>query len=286
MGLHTHDVLTALVALAPLSAAATGWSAPSALASVPVNPKRGFVADEHTSCDTPLLLNTSGWYYGYERANPYRKAGLKGDCARANATDQHRFAPMDWCLGSVNESVPADVDQTYWMGFNEPNNVHNCNTPPEAVAREWAHMMELHPEPTILVSPATAGNGTPWYDDFFANCTALYGDKGCRITYLATHRYSCTPNHTMAYLKSLYDRYGYKVWLTEFSCGDGAEQRSTAEHIAFMKAILPLLDAAEYVYRYSWMSAWDAHALRGLVEANSDTGKIELTELGRIWNGP
>ena len=264
----------------------------AALAPVPVNLKRGFVADEHTSCDTPLLLNTSGWYYSYNVENPYRRAGLKGDCARANATDQHRFVPMNWCLSSVNTSVPTDVDQTYWMGFNEPNNVHNCNTSAEKVALAWRRTMELHPEPTVLVSPATAGNGTTWYDDFFANCTALYGDKGCRITYLATHCYSCTPNHTMAYLKSLYDRYGHKVWLTEFSCGDSADAKSTAEHVVFMSAILPLLDAADYVDRYSWMSAWDKHALRGLVELNSATGttsetsSVELTELGRIWNGP
>lgn len=34
----------------------------------PVRPKRGFVADSR-SCDDPLLLNTSGWYYGV--APPY-----------------------------------------------------------------------------------------------------------------------------------------------------------------------------------------------------------------------
>ena len=40
--------------------------------------------------------------------------------------------------------------------------------------------------------------------------------------YLAAHDYSCTPTSTMDYLKQLHERYGYKVWLTEFSCGDGA----------------------------------------------------------------
>ncbi len=59
-----------------------------------VNPKRGFVADGAKSCDTPLLLNASGWYYDYNQNNPYRSAELKGDCKRANATDQSRFVPM------------------------------------------------------------------------------------------------------------------------------------------------------------------------------------------------
>lgn len=35
-------------------------------------------------------------------------------------------------------------------------------------------VMSNHPE-SMLVSPATAGNGLPWFDQFFGNCTALYG---------------------------------------------------------------------------------------------------------------
>lgn len=74
------------------------------------------------SCDTPLLLNRSAWYYDYNQADPYRKAGLGGDCGRANGTDGGRFVGMNWCLSSVEKPVPASVEQTYWMGFNEPNN--------------------------------------------------------------------------------------------------------------------------------------------------------------------
>ena len=35
-------------------------------------------------------------------------------------------------------------------------------------------------------------------------------------------------------------RYGYPVWLTEFSCGDGASGRPTKDHVEFMRAVLPL----------------------------------------------
>lgn len=248
-----------------------------------VNPKRGFVADGVSNCDTPLLLNTSGWYYDYNQANPYRKAGLKGDCARVNATDQHRFAPMDWCLSSVEKPVPADVDKSYFMGFNEPNNRHNCNTDAATVAKAWGRVMALHPT-AKLVSPATAGNGIEWYDDFFGNCTKLYGAAGCRISYLATHCYSCTPSSTLKYLKELHDRYKYPVWLTEFSCGDHADGRPTAKHLEFMKDVLPLLDKADFVFRYSWMSARDKSGMRGLVEDGPD-GQVRLTELGHVWNG-
>lgn len=97
---------------------------------------------------------------------------------------------------------------------------------------------------------------------------------------LAAHDYSCTPNSTLSYLESLHTRYGLPIWLTEFSCGDGAQHRSTSEQLGFMSAVLPLLDAAPFVYRYSWMSMRDPHGLRGLLVNNSSA----LTVLGHLWN--
>ncbi len=138
-----------------------------------------------------------------------------------------------------------------------------------------------HPPATSLVSPATAGNGIPWLDDFFGNCTLLYGPKGCQVSHVAVHDYSCTPSSTMAYLKSVSERYSLPVWLTEFSCGDGAEKRPMADHLAFMKEILPLLDAAPYVYRYAWMSASSDN--RGLVEGTVG-GSQTLTPVGELYN--
>ena len=72
------------------------------------------------------------------------------------------------------------------------------------------------------------------------------------------------------------------MWLTEFSCGDHSDGKPTSEHLQFMRAVLPLLDAAPFVYRYSWMSARDASGLRGLVETVDGRGR--LTELGRLYN--
>jgi len=265
---------------------------PAPLPPVPatkVNPKRGFVADGAQSCDEPLLLNTSGWYYGYNVQDPYRKPGLSGNCAKSNETDQSRFTPMDWCLSSLKTPIPSYVptgEGSLFMGFNEPNNLHNCHTSAEAVATAWGTVMTNWPH-SQLVSPATAGNGVQWYDDFFSNCTKMYGKQGCRISFLATHCYSCTPSSTLSYLKTLNERYGYPVWLTEFSCGDHAQGRPREDHIKFMRDVLPLLDAAPFVHRYSWMSAKDTSNKRGLLEtvSTSDGGtKVRLTDLGKIWN--
>ena len=59
----------------------------------------------------------------------------------------------------------------------------------------------------------------------------------------------------MTHLSSRYDRYGYKVWLTEFSCGDGAQKKPTVDHLGFMREVLPMLDAADYVFRCGTISA-------------------------------
>eukprot|EP00054_Salpingoeca_dolichothecata_P004365 m.30375 g.30375 ORF g.30375 m.30375 type:complete len:353 (-) comp14542_c0_seq4:81-1139(-) len=258
------------------------WLGP--VAPVPVNPKRGFVGNgHHPSCDDPLLLNTSGWFYDYNVNDPYRARGLPGNCALANQTDAHRFTPMNWCLDSMDQSIPNYVDRKYFLGFNEPNNHGQCDIPPKVAAEAWAKIKTKW-NTSILVSPATAGNGIEWYDQFFGNCTALYGKNGCNLSHLATHDYSCDANHTMTYLKQLYDRYNLTIWLTEFSCGDAKDHKPTADHMTFMAKILPLLDTADYIYRYSWMSARDSNNLRGLVQTNNSTSQATLTSLGRLWN--
>lgn len=241
----------------------------------PPNNKRGFVGDGCDGCMDANLLHRAGWYYSYHVSDHYHTAQPPNEAAR--------FTPMNWCIKSFADEMPDYVNTTFFMGFNEPNNLHNCNTDARTVATAWATVMSRYPD-SLLVSPATAGNGIHFFDEFFGNCTELYGASGCRISYIAVHAYSCTPSSTLSYLKSVYDRYGLPVWLTEFSCGEGSKQNPTEDHFAFMKEILPMLDQAPFVYRYAWMSARDGRSLRGLVE-NGPDGQQRLTMLGKLWNG-
>ena len=134
---------------------------------------------------------------------------------------------------------------------------------------------------SALVTPVTAGFGVFFFDDFFSNCTALYGPSGCRISALAAHDYDCNPESTLEYLRFLYQRYGLPIWLTEFSCGDGKEDAPMSAQLSFMQLIFPLLEAAPYVARYAWMSAHGAN--RSLVMAGPD-GRAALTPLGVLFN--
>jgi len=261
---------------------ALGLDCVSATQTASANQKRGFVADGG-DCDTPALLNRSSWYYAYNSDDPYRKPKQSGgDCKTEATTYRKRFTPMSWCLSGLNAAPPKDISREFFMGFNEPNNRHNCNTSAEKVAKAWGMVMKLYPD-SQLVSPATAGDGIEWYEHFFSNCSKMYGDKGCRLSHLATHDYSCDPETTLGYLKELHEKFKLPIWLTEFSCGDHARGRPNSAHIKYMKAVLPMLDKADFVYRYSWMSVYDSAGKRGLVE-NDGKGGTQLTELGRIWN--
>jgi hypothetical protein len=189
---------------------------------------------------------------------------------------------MHWCIKGLNASLPPGVNSTFLLGYNEPNNLHNCNISPETAAESWQVVLDRWGGgATQLVSPATAGNGIPWLDEFFGNCTKLYGPSGCKITHVAVHDYTCTPSTLMAYLQQVHDRYKMPVWLTEFSCGDGAQNKPMADHLAYMKAVFPLLDAADYVFRYAWMSA--SGGGRALVSGTVG-GQQSLTPVGELFN--
>ena len=49
-----------------------------------------------------------------------------------------------------------------------------CNTDAKVVAAAWGTVMKNWSSST-LVSPATAGDGVSWFDEFFAACKQLYG---------------------------------------------------------------------------------------------------------------
>lgn len=244
----------------------------SAIAVAASSAKRGFVGNgcKGSACEDANLLDKCAWYYSYNAEPNYNVTN--GDVAPS-------FVPMFWCLKDEG-AIPSYVNTSFLLGYNEPNDAGQCNTSPKDAAVAWSTRMKLFPN-TQFVSPATAGNGIPWLTQFIGNCSSLYGPSGCRLSYIAVHYYSCTPSSTMAYLKSVYDAFKLPVWLTEFSCGDGAEGKPTADQIKFMKEIVPLLEEAPYVYRYAWMAVEDSKGLRDLVTSSSPQ---QLTELGQLYN--
>ena len=275
----------------------------AALASVP--PKRGFVADTRngTCADAQLLSAGTSWYYDYNVGDPckprhspptsrgpasprlsacnWRGSDRSGDLKCNNTNPQH-FVPMHWCISALhNNTPPAYVDTSFMLGFNEPNNLHNCNKDAATVARAWSQVMREFPDST-LITPATAGDGRTWFREWFGNCTAMYGPSGCNVTVMAVHSYICDATRLHSYLEEVHHEFGLPIWLTEFACGDHHDNRPLSEQLAFMREVLPILDASHIVERYAWMAARQgdpAQDARGLLVP----GKPELTELGKLY---
>ena len=97
----------------------------------------------------------------------------------------------------------------------------------------------------------------------------------------------------MGHLEDLYNRYGLKIWLTEFAVCCTHDQE---EVINFAKEIIPKLEAAEYVHRYSWFSTrihmknlWRSDLdedwfLDPFINSLFVNETEELSEIGRLYD--
>lgn len=70
-----------------------------------------------------------------------------------------------------------------------------------------------------------------------------------------------------------------RIWLTEFQPYNGG---TPEDYLHFMKQVLPRLEAAPFVYRYSW---YTTRTLRRQLGNGSllDHHSVALTELGRFY---
>jgi len=261
-----------------------GTSKPSAKKGLCIPPGKNF----HCG-DLAAFPRVSWWYNWHTRPNHE----VEGHCTCATAPDcgpepdSPTFVPMIWGYHEDNpyhddESDPVAAKYPVILGFNEPNHADQSDLSPQVAAEGWMEIQEMYPD-RILVSPAPAGGNTHWFDQFFMACDTL----GCRIDYLATHDYDGHVDKVMDKLEMLYNRYGKKIWLTEFAkcC-----TRSQEEVDDFARAIIPRLEAAEFVHRYSWFITryndkefdgdWYLDKVNALFLPDSD----ELSSVGKIYN--
>ena len=209
---------------------------------------------------------------------------------RTNCTNSPRQerVPMVWSW-YPKSNITGRIPNTspYLLGFNEPNHKGQANLTPLKAANAWRLVEKAAGNNVILVTPSAApcgdpnkclGNTIEWFDSFFRLC------EGCRFDYMATHHYSCNPSATMTFLRQLHERYGLPIWLTEFSC---PRTTSVARILNYMKGVLPRLEAAPFVFRYSWFVSRSTRgadsfvtSATSLLEPHSST----LTQLGRYYN--
>lgn len=180
------------------------------------------------------------------------------------------FVPMVWGQKDVNVTLNFTAGVRFLLGFNEPNGAKQSDLTPAEAAALWPSVAATAKAAGLgLVSPAPAGNGVAWLDSFFSLCNNCLDD----VVAIAQHTYACTgpalqqvcagdTNACMCVSQvrfcvscamqslGLYTKYGKPIWVTEFNCGDGSRNASAAEHLAYMKTALPILEASVSVERY------------------------------------
>ncbi|XP_045205374.2 uncharacterized protein LOC123557765 isoform X2 [Mercenaria mercenaria] len=242
--------------------------------------KKGVVhwADSYMCDDFKALDNMTWWHDFRMNLNYFHDNKI---CLSTIDSYKKTHVPMVWGYWSKTK-INIDNDAQYILGFNEPNHKKQSNMTPEKAAAAWREV-EKYSKGKPLVSPSAAVCGNEcqsdeieWFDKFFALC------KGCRIDYLSTHTYWCNPDKVMKYLEMLYKKYGRKIWLTEFAC---SKTLNPSRQLMFMKQILPQLEAADYIFRYSWYSARITKS--GFVTTSASLLKPDsssLTILGQWYN--
>jgi len=234
-------------------------------------------------CGDLEAFSRVGWWYNWAKKSNYDQRGwctceAASHCGQEPETPE--FVPMVWGMGSMHHYV--DDKYATVLGFNEPNHRHQANLSPEVAAKAWIEFQNMYPD-RILVSPAPAGGGIDWLDKFFEYCDVL----GCRVDYVATHDYRGDADKVMARLEQIYNRYGRKVWLTEFAKCCTRNQTKIEQ---FAKEIIPRLEAADFVYRYAWFKTRFEHKNVQDIGFFVDEGNAlfdesgELSNLGRIYD--
>lgn len=244
--------------------------------------KKGLgVSSKNFMCGDVAAFSGISWYYNWDK---HPNEWDHPECGDEEA--KPGFVPMIWGYGN-NPFPELEFDTV--LGFNEPNHQHQSNMDPEEAAYAWLELQAAYPD-KILVSPsASPPNTEEWFDTFFEVCDVI----GCRVDFLATHQYSGNADNNMEYINGLYQRYGRKIWFTEFA---KPSTRDPDKELEYMKAILPMLEDSEAVWRYSWFvqrfvnsadlkegtnsSEWYIDRAVSLLEEDSPT----LTALGKYYD--
>ncbi|KAH6665724.1 glycosyl hydrolase catalytic core-domain-containing protein [Halenospora varia] len=169
------------------------------------------------------------------------------------------FIPMLW--GSpqngdnkewmANAQLSLDRGSKHILSFNEPDSCFSDQSclKPEAAVDSYKTNIAPFAGKAKLGSPSISNGGgsMDWLKNFMELC------KDCPIDFVPVHWYANPDSldYFKEYMKNasvIAD--GKPVWITEFSA-DGTEE----QQIAFMKEILPWLDAQPYIERYAWFMA-------------------------------
>lgn len=253
--------------------------------------KRGF--GENTLYyveDLQALMPGCSWYYNWGNEPSAQVADLVG------SEKGIEYIPQAWSYYDENKLrtyYKAHPNDRVLLGFNEPNFPDQANMLPSEAAEKWRGLEALAKELNlVLVGPAMNYAGKPlkdgkvwnpydWMDAFIAAYKEKYGTEP-HYDYTAVHAYMDQADAMMTIVDGFAERYGKKVWLTEFCAWEDANLTPALQQ-EYMIAKLKTLELSDNVYRYAWFKARNANKYpyyNLIYNPTKKIGKGTLTDLG------
>lgn len=253
--------------------------AAGAINTAPIRPrpKRGIgLAAKDPLWRKKLTAINATWFYSWGPKLP------------EGAPPEVEFVPM--VFGRSTDAKLADAAEAFkkqgsrrLLGLNEPDGKDQGNVSVEAALELWPKLMALG---LPLGSPACVHPDKEWMKAFMHGVEA----RALRVDFVCVHSYGgLNADALMKRLEAVHNLYQRPIWITEFAVGDWqaktrAENRHSPEKVeAFLRELLPRLDACEFVERYAWFPAKPDNAPLGSSALFNDDGS--LTPLGEIYRG-
>jgi len=198
------------------------------------------------------------------------------------------FTPMVWgywgqdaAIAKLGEKTKAQGGRDL-LGFNEPDGKDQSNIPVEKALAVWPALMKSG---LRLGSPVCVHPDNEWMKAFMKGVE----ERKLRVDFICMHSYAGPDADGLVNrIQAVSKAYGGRpVWLTEFAVGDWnaktPEQNrfKPAQILAFMKKVMPKLEALECLERHAWFPASPADAALGTSALHDAAG--QLTPLGEYY---
>ena len=183
------------------------------------------------------------------------------------------FVPQVWNGNfdeqAIRDSLTKYPGTKYLLGFNEPNFKAQANMTPTQAAEKWPILEGIARDYNLkLVSPAlnypdgaiNDGNTyqpIDWLTQFIAAYKNLYGREP-QMDYVALHCYMNSYTAMHGFVDNFAQKFGKKVWLTEFCSWEGTVDSLTQLNTMVQK--VQALELDTLVDRYAWFKAKGSNA--------------------------
>ncbi len=236
----------------------------------------GLVAKKGNGWEAKVQALRPAWLYTWGSSRP---EGLPAEVD---------FTPMVWgywgqdaSLAKLGETAKAS-GQRHLLGFNEPDGKDQANLSVEKALAAWPALMKTG---LRLGSPVCVHPDNAWMKAFMQGVA----ERKLRVDFICMHSYGGPDADGLVNrIQAISRTYGGRpVWLTEFAVGDW-EAKSREQNrfkpeqvLAFMRKVMPKLDALECLERHAWFPASPTSAALGTSALQDAEGR--LTPLGEYF---